>query len=271
MKAIHQLPVVLTSFAYREEYFPELDGMIATAQKHHPEWQLVTGRGPISDTDNPILDVESPSGKFRWRLPVPLDLDGSENDWLRIVLMKAWWVAQVWHEFGNLIDLNTRRVVWLDADARLNGPLDIMLESEEELVAGPWGGAEGTPDDHMCSGFLVFQGAGRGVVESIIDQWSATCLSYIRNLPPPSPLWPYGEGDQEVLTTVLRSQNKLGAKYRLVKLDFNKYCGEPNYREGTPRPEALIDQWMMNEKMRYPKDRNRSWPPPEPARRKSPL
>ena len=268
MKRIDQLPVVLTSFAYRDEYFPELDGMIATVRQHHPDWRLVTGRGPIYGADTPILEVESPSGKFRWSLPVPLGLDGSENDWLRIVLMKAWWVARVWHEFGSLTGSSARRVVWLDADARFNGPLDITLEPEEELIAGPWGGDQGTPDDHVCSGFLIFQGVGQGAVESILDQWSANCLDYIRKLPPPSPLWPYGEGDQEVLTTVLRSQTELRTKYRLVKLDYNKYCGEPNYKEGTPRPGALIDQWMMNEKMRYPKDRNRVWPPPETVRRK---
>ncbi len=27
---VDQLPAVLTSFAYREEYFPELEGMLAT-------------------------------------------------------------------------------------------------------------------------------------------------------------------------------------------------------------------------------------------------
>jgi len=269
MQKIDRLPLVLTSFAYRSEYFPELDGMIESVRQHHPQWSLITGRGPVSNATGSALAVETPAGPLHWKLPVPLDLDGSENDWLRIVRMKAWWVAQVWHEFGNLSGSARKRVVWLDADARLTGSLDILFDPEAELIAGPWGGAEGTVDDHVCSGFLLLQGSAKGVVESIINQWSTICLGYIQNAPPPSPIWPYGEGDQEVLTTVLRSQLSSGAQFTLAKLDYDKYCGELNYKDGTSKAGALIDQRMMNERMRYPKDRNRVWPPPEPGKQKN--
>lgn len=266
-RRIDQLPTVLTSFAYREEYFPEIAGMLVTVREYHPHWHLVTGTGPVGDFDRPTFQVRSPRGDFQWSLPVSFDLDGSENDWLRIVRMKAWWLAQVWHQFGNLAGVGAYRVVWLDADARFNGPLDIVLEPENEIIAGPWGGAEGTPDDHICSGLLVFQGNKGGAVESLLDEWSARCLSYICNPPPPSPLWRHGEGDQEVLTTVLK--DNLGrAPFTLHKLDYDKYCGEVN-RRGEIKPGALIDQWMMNDKMRFPQDRNRNWPPPEEVRRKS--
>ena len=268
MQRIDRLPLVLTSFAYRSEYFPELDGMIESVRQHHPGWLLVTGRGPVPNTDSPTLAVESPTGALHWKLPVPLDLDGSENDWLRIVRMKAWWVARVWYEFGNLSGPHRKRLVWLDADARFTGSLDIMFDPTAELIAGPWGGAEGTVDDHVCSGFLLFQGHAKGVVESVIDQWSTICLGYIQSPPPPSPIWPYGQGDQEVLTTVLRSQLRSGAQFTLAKLDYDKYCGELNYKDGTSKPGALIDQRKMIERMRYPKDRNRAWPPPEPSKQR---
>ena len=111
---VDQLPAVLTSFAYREEYFPELEGMLATARKHHPTWHLVTGRGPVSGFKGTALEVESPQGNSRWTLPVPFELDGSLNDWLRIVWMKAWWVAQVWHQFGSLGSMPINRVIWLE-------------------------------------------------------------------------------------------------------------------------------------------------------------
>jgi hypothetical protein len=264
---IDQLPAVLTSFAYREEYFPELEGMIASVRKHHPKWWLVTGKGPLAGCDYPTLRVESPAGEFQWSLPISFKLDGTENDWLRIVWMKAWWTANVWHQFGNVEGIHPNRVVWLDADARFNGPLDIVLEPEKETVAGPWGGAEGTVDDHILSGLLVFQGSKGGFVESLIDRWAARCLNYIGNPPPPSSLWRYGEGDQEVLTTVLKAEAESGA-FMLRKLEYDKYFGEPDYKTGTSKPGALVDQWMMNEKMRYPHDRDRNWPPPERTRHK---
>jgi hypothetical protein len=263
---IDQLPAVLTSFAYRQEYFPELEGMTASVREHHPDWWLVTGKGPLPGYEHPTLRVESPVGEFHWQLPVFFQLDGTENDWLRIVWMKAWWVAKVWHLCGNQKGSGINRVVWLDADARVNGPLDILLEPEKEIVAGPWGGAEGTPDDHILSGLLVFQGSSGGIVESIVERWSAKCLSYICNPPPPSSIWQYGEGDQEVLTTLLKDESE--DRFTLCKLDYNKYFGEPDYTTGTSRPGALVDQWMMNEKMRFPQNRDRDWPPPEQARHK---
>jgi hypothetical protein len=266
---IDQLPAVLTSFAYREEYFPELQGMLATVRRHHPTWHLVTGRGPVSGFKGASLEVESPQGNSRWTLPVPFELDGSPNDWLRTVWMKAWWVDQVWRQFGSLGGNAIHRVIWLDADARLNGPLDVSLEPEKEVVAGVWGGAGGTPDDHILSGFLVLQGSKAGVVESIINQWSARCLAHICNPPPPSVpsgTWRWGGGDQEVLTLVLRSEIQR-SQFTLCKLmDYDKYCGEADFETGLPKQGALIDQWMMNRRMRAP---HKNWPPPEWARRRS--
>ena len=102
LSRIHELPAVLTSFAYREEYFPELEGMLATVRRHHPDWLLVTGKGPVAGVDHPAFKVQSSAGELEWRAPVFFRLDGSENDWMRIVWMKAWWVAEVWHQFGDL-------------------------------------------------------------------------------------------------------------------------------------------------------------------------
>src|SRR5882724_5654375 len=116
MKRIDQLPVVLTSFAYREEYFPELDGMIATVRDHHPSWHLITGKGPVSGFGNPTLEVESSAGKSHWSLPVSFRLDGTENDWHRIVFMKGWWMAEVWHHSAAMASGQCNRIVWLDAD-----------------------------------------------------------------------------------------------------------------------------------------------------------
>src|SRR6185369_5013051 len=98
LKRIDQLSVILTSFAYREEYFPELDGMLATIREHHPDWQIVTGRGPVPGYNTPTLEVESTFSltRQRWSLPVSLDLNGTQNDWYRIAKMKGWWVTQVW-------------------------------------------------------------------------------------------------------------------------------------------------------------------------------
>lgn len=222
-RRIDQMPAVLTSFAYREEYFPELEDMLATVREYHPDWRVVIGKGPVSGFDRPALDIQSLQGKSRWTLPAAFQLDGSENDRLRIVWMKAWWVAQVWHQFGYVGD-GAKRIVWLDTDARLNAPLDIMFDPEEETVAGPWPGAEGTPDDHICSGLLVFQGQRGGVTESIINQWSTKCMNHICNPPPPSGIWQRGGGDQEVLTAVLKSEIERG-QFTLRKLDYNKYLG----------------------------------------------
>lgn len=268
---LDQLPAVLTSFAYREEYFPELDGMIKTIREHHPTWYLVTGRGPAPGFHTPTLEVESPRGKCHWSLPIVVPPGGGESDWRNVVLMKGWWMARVWHEFGVLAGPGLNRVVWLDADGRLNGPLDIELESTAETFASPWWTDPGTPasEHHVCSGMLVFQGAGGGVVQSILDQWSARCIGAIQSPPVASPYGPWNEGDQDVLTKVLHEAPVANASYRLVKLAYEKYCGVPDYKTGKPKAGALVDQWMMGEKMRLPEDRDRNWPPPESMRRPS--
>jgi hypothetical protein len=258
-RKIDELSAILTSFAYGEEYLPELEGMLPTVRKHHPTWHLVTGRG----VKGAAFEVESPQGNRLWTLPVPFEPDGSLNDWMRPILLKAWWVAQVWDQFRSLGSNSINRVIWLDADARLNGPLDILLEPEKEAVVGVWGGAEGTEDDHMTGGFLVFQGSKAGVVESIINEWSKRCLALFHNPPPdPQATWHWGGGDQEVLTTVLSDMKHL--QFTLCKLmDYDKYCGEADFETGLPKPGALIDQWQMSRRVRKP---HKKWPPPESAR-----
>ena len=266
MTKVDQLPAVLTSFAYREEYFPELEGMIATVREHHPDWVLVTGRGPIGKFDRPALEVESPAGKLEWVLPVSFQFDGTENDWHRIVFMKGWWMSQVWHTFGNPGSSGKKRVVWLDADGRLNGPLDLTVDPEAEVFASPWWFDPKLPQEHhVCSGLLMFQGSPGGIIENLIDQWSAGCLQAIQSPLQPSPFGPWPEGDQDVLTKAVNACALPDGS--LVKLPYEKYCGIPDYKTGARKPGALVDQWMMNEKMRLPKDRDRNWPPPETARR----
>src|ERR1700684_494458 len=203
MKIIRQLPTVLTSFAYRKEYFPELDGMIATVREHHPDWPIVTGRGPMSGFDLPTLEVDSSWGKSFWTLPLSLNLGNYENDWRKITMMKGWWTKLVWQEFAGREGVDLNRILWLDADARLRGPLDIELPDDAEVIAAPW-----CHDDfqkpgyaHICSGMVLFQGARNGKVSAIIDQWSADCLQSIQNLPPPTVPWL--DSDQEILTDVL--------------------------------------------------------------------
>ena len=267
---VFQIPAILTSFAYREEYFPELDGMLHTIRQHHPNWEIVTGRGPVPGYRTPTLDVESSSGKCRWSLPISLDLGGSENDWFRIAKMKAWWLGQVWHNFGHLTGPSKTRVVWLDADGRLNGPLDFEVESESEAVAGVWWLDHGTPADqhHICGGLLMFQGSRSGIVNSIVDQWTAECIRSITLPLRRSEYLPGPETDQCMLTKILKNAPQEGQGLEFIKLPYDKYCGMPNRKDGTPQPGALVDQWMMNEKMRAPKDRSRNWPPPEEARRR---
>src|ERR1700752_1679629 len=133
---LYKLPAVLTSFAYRSEYFPELEGLLATVKEHHPGWPVRPGRGPLPVFELPSLEVGSPAGSVHWSLPLGLNLDGTVDDWRKITKMKAWWITRVWHEFGIAGDRN--RLVWMDADSRLNGPLDIELEPEAETIAGAW-------------------------------------------------------------------------------------------------------------------------------------
>jgi hypothetical protein len=204
IKRVDELPVVLTSFAYRSEYFPELDGMVATVREHHPDWSIVTGRGPVAGFELPTLDVQSPRGPYRWSLPVLLNLDGSVDDWRKITKMKAWWIAEVWRNFCDG-EGHRKRLMWIDADARLNGPLDIELDIEAEVIAGAWWSDARHPGyETIASGLLLFQGASRGTVETILDQWSSVCVSHIQKLPDP-PLVPWGDGDQEVLNQILYS------------------------------------------------------------------
>ncbi|HYL98670.1 MAG TPA: hypothetical protein VEZ90_06925, partial [Blastocatellia bacterium] len=99
-KIMHELPVVFTCFAYRPEYVAELDGLLPTIRKHHPDWPIVAGRGPIDGYELPTLEVESPAGKLYWSLPVPLNLERTVDDWRKITRMKAWWIGEVWHKFA---------------------------------------------------------------------------------------------------------------------------------------------------------------------------
>ena len=226
---------------------------------------MVVGRGPIPGCDPQTLEVESPAGKCQWTIPVSLDLDRSENDWLKIVRVKGWWVARVWHEFGSLVAGDHNRIVWSDADARFNGALDVELQPEAEVIAGPWWyDPENRGYDVICSGLLVFQGARQGVVESIADEWSRRCLLEIPNLPVEERPWP--KSDQEVLTEVMQSFTDCNADYTLLKMEHEKYVGCP-VREGKLARRALVDSWYMIEKMRLPETRNIDWPPPEEYRR----
>ncbi|HEY6252894.1 MAG TPA: hypothetical protein VI685_23290 [Candidatus Angelobacter sp.] len=272
---VDKLPTVLTSFGYRSEYIGELEGMIPTVREHHPDWPIVVGRGHVPGFEMPTLEVESPSGKCHWSLPIPLNLDGSieasEKDWAKIALMKPWWIAEVWRNLKKFICSPVNRLVWLDADARLNGPLDIELDPHAEIIAGPWfAGQDVLPErEHICGGFLLFQGKAGGIVETLVSQWSQQCTSYIQNLPPaPPPGDPSKarDDDQKVLTDLLKGATDSHLLW--LKLDWQKYCGVPDDETELPRENALIDQWMMNVKMRLPEDRDLDWPPPEEARRR---
>jgi len=270
---IDKLPAVLTSYGYRSEYVRELEGMIPTVREHHPDWPIVVGRGPVSGLEMSTLEVEFPSGKCHWSLPVPLNLEenreASERDWAKIALMKPWWIAEVWHNLKKLTQSPHNRLIWLDADSRLNGPLDIELDPDAEIVAGPWwAGQDWLPEEHICGGFLFFQGRSGGIVETIISQWSQQCISYIQNLPPPHLVGRarLRDDDQKVLTDLLKRNTSSHLLW--LKLDFEKYCGIPDDDTGFPPEKSLIDQWMMNEKMRLPQHRDLNWPPPEEARRR---
>ncbi|HWX43109.1 MAG TPA: hypothetical protein VN345_18330 [Blastocatellia bacterium] len=239
-KIIHELPVVFTCFAYRPEYVAEMDGMLPTISKHHPGWPIVAGRGPIDGYELPTLEVESPAGKQHWSLPVPLNLEGTVDDWRKITRVKAWWIGEVWHKFGGLAG-PWRRALWIDAEARLLGPLDIELEPEAEVIAGSYVDPHDDEDDEdmIESGFLFFQGAKGGRVEGIIDEWSSLCVSQIENMPPPNPHWP--DSDQDVLKRVLRDLTDTEG-YTLLKLEQDKYNAMPD-DNGTLIPGALVAAW----------------------------
>ena len=214
------------------------------------------------------FEVESPSGKCHWTAPIALNLDGSADDWVKICRLKPWWMAQVWKEFGNLADSNRKRILWLDADARLNGPLDIELEPEDEVVAGGWWyDPENSDHDTIAGGLLLFQGTGRGPVETILDRWSNICLARIENQPPPS--MPWLDSDQEALTEVLARFPAPTSGYTLLKLEHEKYSGCAVDDEGRLYQRQLVDHWGMSDKMKAPECRERDWPPPEYARREA--
>jgi hypothetical protein len=265
VKKTNQLPTILTSFAFRKEYFSELDGMLASVKEYHPDSPIVTGKGPVHGFDLPTLEVETPAGKQQWSLPVALNLDGSVDDWRKIAKMKAWWIEKIWHSFGDLTGAR-RRVVWIDADARLNGPLDIELDSESEVLAGAWCNDARHPGySTIVTGLLLFQGSSQGTIQTILNCWSDTCLSHIQKLPDP-PLVPWGDGDQEVLNQILKVRPISNGHYILIRLDSDKYCAIVD-KDGKPRPGALVDQWVMARKMKWPGDRDRDWPPPEEIRK----
>lgn len=248
IKQTDQLPVVFTSFAFREEYFPELDGMLATVRQHHPHWSFVIGKGPVSGFEFPTLDVQSPLGRQQWSLPVSLNLNDSMDDWRKIAKMKAWWVARVWHSFGELTG-NSKRIVWLDADARMNGPLDIQLDPESEVIAGAWWRDVRYPGyDTILSTVLLFQGSRHGAIETILQQWSTTCLGHIGKLPDP-PLVPWGDGDQEVLSQILKMPPRSDRYYILIRLDADKYCAVAD-KDGISASGTSVDQCVMAGKMR---------------------
>jgi hypothetical protein len=223
VKKTNQVPVILTSFAFREEYFQELDSMVASARQHHPDWLVVTGKGPRPGFQLPTLAVEAPNGGQHWSLPVALNLDGTVNDRRKIAKMKAWWITRVWHTFGHLTG-NSRRMLWIDADARVNGPLEIELDLQSEVIAGAWWRDARHPGyDTIDSGLLLFQGCSRGTVESLLNQWSERCVSHIKKLPDP-PLVPWGDGDQEVLNQILKVHPISNGHYILIQLDSKEYC-----------------------------------------------
>ena len=243
-----QLPVVLTSFAFREEYFDELDGMLASAKQHHPHWSFVIGKGSVSGSELPTLEVHSPLGRRRWSLPVSLNLDGSADDWRKITKMKAWWIAQVWPSFGDLAG-DFKRILWIDADARMNRPLDIQVDPQSEVIAGAWRRDARYPGyDTITSGLLLFQGTSRGAIETILQQWSTTCLGHIAKLPHP-PLVPWGDGDQEVLTQILKTPPRCDKYYILIRLDADKYCAVVHER-GIPLHGVSANQCVTARKTR---------------------
>jgi len=263
VKPVNELPLVATSFAFRRDYWAELDGMLPTLRGHHPDWTCVVGRGPH---DGDAFVVTTPHGEERWPLPLELTpmLDGSPDDWRRITRLKGWWVHEVWRRFAAPLD--TPRLLWLDADARLNGPLDFEVPAESEVVVSPWweapneeppdAGSRATEHGTLTTGMILFQGSPDGAIAGALGDWRSVCLREIASLPPNSLSW--FDGDQELLTELLDARADIGQ----VRLDYAKYCGEVDWA-GRPRPGALVDQWMMSRRM-YPG--GEGWPPPEHER-----
>ncbi len=265
MRALADIPTVATSFAFRAEYAHEIAAMVATVRRHHPDWVVVTGHGVPRDDGVVTFDVEGPSGREQWTVPVSLKLGGGEDDWRRITRMKPWWLREVWRTFAGLADPTRRRMIWIDADARLNGPLTFEIDARAEVIASPWWvDVNDSAHDGVTTGLLYLQGAPGGPVARAVARWTDICLQEIRDLPAPKVPWP--EGDQEVLSRVIV---EFGATIDLVRLDHDSYVGIPS-ADGSPTPGALIDHWMMSAKMARPSPRRGpDWPPPEHLRRRT--
>jgi hypothetical protein len=258
-RPLAELTTVVTCFAFREEYFPELSGMIATVKACHPEWPIVIGRGKPQDDGVATFAVETPDGPEEWTLPVPFHLCGGEDDWRRITRMKAWWLHEVWRRLGGPKRPGHHRILWIDADARCKAPLAFEVDPESEIIAGPWWRhPTDSVYDGITTGLLLLQGSEHGPVAGVLEHWSDVCLEQIQDLGPPTVPWP--EGDQEVLTKVLARCPQMDATLQLLKLDHDTYCGV-----GKACPEAVIDHWMMSGKMA--RRGRRDWPPPEHLRR----
>ncbi|PYP88402.1 MAG: hypothetical protein DMF61_07365 [Blastocatellia bacterium AA13] len=257
---IDKLPVVLTSFAYREEYFRELDGLLTTVREHHPDWLIVAGRGPVSGLPPGSMEVESPWGTHRWTPPVALDVNDFETAFFNIVSLKPWWISQVWRMCSLPDDGRLKRVLWSDADNRFNGPLDIELQPDSELVSGCWSQNR----EMICGGLLLFQGKSDGTIHRLIDEWSQDCLGYTVT-PPPVGKENHPE-DQERLTELLGAFPYRGGEIEVLKLDINKYLCCPTDGDKIER-RGLVESWYMSARMQRPENRNRNWPPPEEYRR----
>lgn len=266
LKKIDETPAVLTSFAYRDHYVTELEELLITVREHHPSWPIVAGRGPVPGFDLPTLEVESPSGTCHWSVPVSLNLDGSDQDFFKIIFMKGWWMAEVWRHFGGLADPKYNRVILSDADARFNGPLDIELDMEEEVIACPWWEENGPGNEGPetpGTGLVLFQGAKDGPVATIVNEWSSLCLNCMRALSPQPRSAPRGgqifEHDQDVLKELLLNRYASPSDYLLLKLDSMKYGNCPANDEKLMR-RGLVDHWHLS-------SRSDNWPPPEEYRR----
>lgn len=266
IEKIERLPSALTSFGYRDEYVAELDGLIATVREHHPDWPIVIGRGPVPGFDVPTLEVDSPKGKYYWTCPALPGAGECKSEWLRGCMMKPWWIARVWHAFGDLVDLPQSRVVWTDADSRLNCALDFELDPEAETLVGAWATDPDNPEYYaICGGTLLFQGETGGVIENIVDQWWERCVDSINDSRPQRWSWRPND-DQDALTEVLEAFSVSGADYTLVKLDPDQYASCPT-ADCKLVSRGVVDHWGMYLKMQLPEYLHRNWPPPEEYRR----
>lgn len=260
IKKINQLRVVLTSFAYRSEYFYELEKMLATVKAHHPDWQIVAGKGPSAAFDFPALEVHSPCGKSHLIPPALLNLESSTDDWWKTTRMKAWWIDYVWHKFGHLAGKHFR-LVWIDADARVNGPLEIEVDTEAEIIAAAWSSDVRHGHKTIGSGFLYLQGSPEGKIESILEQWAAMCIGHAKSISD-STIAPWDDGGQEFLNQLLKARPSGNGNYILIKLDSDQYWAIAG-QEGKPHPGPLVEHRGMAGKMNWPKDSGLEWQPEE--------